>query len=367
MTRVVRILTRWLGILAGFVPSGVRSVWATIPAQLAVYILRRLVGILVAAAAIIAVGYVLMFYAPGPGPGAPAVLGAALGALAARHPRIYDGVMAMFQARYGYAHPLYNQVAQYVWHSLTFNFGTSYEHPGIPVLSQVSHALPITCELAVGALVLGLLVGVPLGVVGLKRNTRTDRLLASLSLSGQAIPSFLLAALLILFFGAVMPHILPVQGWGHTNQFVLPLFAVGVANIALVTRFTRSALIEAMRQDYMRTAEAKGVSYRHRVLKHGVKNALVALIPVVGPTFAYTLISTVWVENVFAIPGMGTLLAHAFLFEDTPVSVVAVYILAALVLLVNLCIDLARMVLDPRVRLGVPAPQGGQEIRDPSP
>ena len=218
-----------------------------------------------------------------------------------------------------------------------------------------------------GALVLGLLVGVPLGVVGLKRNTRTDRLLASLSLSGQAIPSFLLAALLILFFGAVMPHILPVQGWGHTNQFVLPLFAVGVANIALVTRFTRSALIEAMRQDYMRTAEAKGVSYRHRVLKHGVKNALVALIPVVGPTFAYTLISTVWVENVFAIPGMGTLLAHAFLFEDTPVSVVAVYILAALVLLVNLCIDLARMVLDPRVRLGVPAPQGGQEIRDPSP
>lgn len=120
MTRVVRILTRWLAILAGFVPSGVRSVWATIPAQLAVYILRRLVGILVAAAAIIAVGYVLMFYAPGPGPGAPAVLGAALGALAARHPRIYDGVMAMFQARYGYAHPLYNQVAQYVWHSLTF-------------------------------------------------------------------------------------------------------------------------------------------------------------------------------------------------------------------------------------------------------
>jgi peptide/nickel transport system permease protein len=204
----------------------------------------------------------------------------------------------------------------------------------------------------VGAILLGIVVGLPLGVLAaLKRNSWIDYLLTFASMIGQAIPSFVLAVFLVLLFGVVFPGIIPVNGWGKPEDAILPIISLGAANIGVVTRYMRNSLIETLRQDYIRTAEAKGVKYWHRVIKHGVRNSVTALVTVMGPAFAFTVVSTVWVENIFSIPGMGTLMANAFVYKDVPLSITSIYILSMLVLIVNLLVDLSYKAVDPRVRL----------------
>ena len=319
--------------------------------EIPAFIAKRLLSIFVTVSVILTVGYVLMYYSPGSFFNSSNISQAIAG-LAAENPRLYQQVMAEFDARYGLNQPLYEQVWKYVTHSLTFNFGTSFENPTTQIMTQLKTAFPISAELAFGAIFLGLIVGLPLGVAaGIKRNTLIDRIAVGISMVGQAIPAFVLAVFLVLIFGTVIPNVLPVNGWGAPADYVLPIVCLGAANIGVVTRYMRNGLIEVMRQDYMRTAEAKGVKYWHRVLKHGVRNSVVALITIIGPAFAFTVVSTVWVENVFSIPGMGTLMANAFVFKDVPLSVVSIYILAMMVLVVNMLVDIAYKLIDPRVHL----------------
>jgi peptide/nickel transport system permease protein len=142
-----------------------------------------------------------------------------------------------------------------------------------------------------------------------------------------------------------------VNGWGTIGEAVLPIVALAAGNVAIVTRYTRGSMVEALRQDYVRTAEAKGVARRRVVLRHALRNSLVALVTVVGPTFAFTVISTLWVEQIFSIPGMGSLLSQAFQDKDVPMSITSVYILSLLVMGMNLVVDMLYRFLDPRVKL----------------
>ncbi|GMA60389.1 hypothetical protein GCM10025859_08290 [Alicyclobacillus fastidiosus] len=241
---------------------------------------------------------------------------------------------------------------KYVWHSLTFNFGNSFENPSVTISSQLATALPISAVLAVGSVVLSIIVGIPLGVLAaLKRNTWIDSTLTTLSVAGQAIPSFVLAVLLVLLFGVWLPGVLPVNGWGTIGEAVLPIIALSAANIGVVTRYTRGSLIEGLRQEYIRTAQAKGVRYWPIVFRHAMRNSLTALITVIGPAFAFTVVSTVWVEQIFSIPGVGNLLSTAFSSKDVPLSITSVFILCLMVMGMNLIVDLLYGLLDPRVQL----------------
>jgi|SRR5579875_151436 len=315
------------------------------------FLVKRLVALVVTMSLVIAVGYVLMYYSPGTF-FSSANIAAALGQLRIEDPSLYNQYLHEFQSRYGLNQPLITQVARYVWHSLSFNFGNSFENPSVPIMSQLQKALPISALLAVGSIVLAVVVGVPLGVVAaLKRNTWVDSTLTTLSMVGQAVPAYVLGVILVLLFGVWFPGVLPVNGWGSVGQAVLPVVALSAGNVAVVTRYTRGSMVEALRQDYVRTAEAKGVRHRRVVMRHVLRNSLVALVTVIGPTFAFTIISTTWVEQIFSIPGLGSLLFQAFPDKDVPLAITSVYILCLLVMGMNLVVDLLYRVLDPRVKL----------------
>jgi peptide/nickel transport system permease protein len=315
------------------------------------YMVKRLFSILVTICVIVAVGYILMYLSPGSF-FSSATIASAMGSLAVENPRLYQQYIQQFEARYGLNKPLWEQVLHYVWHSITFNFGNSFTYPTVHIMTQLKVAFPISAELAFGAVLLGIIVGIPLGILAaLKRNTWVDSLLTTISMMGQAIPAFVSAVFMVLIFGVYFPNILPINGWGTPSQMVLPIIALGLGNIGVVTRYMRGSLIETMRQDFIRTAEAKGVPYWRRVMTHGVRNSLVALITAIGPAFGFTVVSTIWVENIFSIPGMGSLMATAFTNKDVPLAITDVFILALLILVTNFLVDIAYSILDPRVHL----------------
>lgn len=315
------------------------------------FLVKRIIGIIITISAVIAIGYTMMYYAPG-GFFNSSQIANALGALASQDPVAYKNVLKMFQERYGLNLPLWRQILQYIWHSLTFNFGNSFQNPDTSIISLLKSAFPISAELAFGSVIIAVVVGFPLGVLAaLKRNTWIDYVLTTLSMVGQAIPAFVSAVILVLFFGVWVQGILPVNGWGTFGDAVLPTVALSLGNIGVVTRYMRGSLIEVMRQDHIRTAQAKGVAFWPLVFKHGIRNALTAMITVIGPTFAFTVVGTVWVENIFSIPGLGSALATAFTNFDFPLAITSIFILSTLVMVTNLLVDLCYSIIDPRVKL----------------
>lgn len=319
--------------------------------QILKYLLKRLATIVATISALIAVSYTMMFYSPGNYFSASSII-AQLGPVGAEDPKVAQQYIHMFKARYGLNQPVWEQIAKYIWHAFTFNFGNSFENPSITIMSTLKVAFPISAELAVGAVILALLIGIPLGVVAaIKRNTWIDALLTTLSMSGQALPPYVLAVLLILVFGVWFQGVLPVDGWGNWRDAVLPVFSLAAGNIGVVTRYMRSSLIESMRQDYIRTAESKGVPRWQIIWKHGIRNSLTALITIIGPAFAFTVVGTIWVETIFSIPGLGSLMGPAFTADDYPLAITSVFLLSGMVMVMNLVVDLAYAALDPRVTL----------------
>ncbi|QDP94643.1 ABC transporter permease [Microlunatus elymi] len=315
------------------------------------FLTKRLVALVMTISAVLAVAYLLMYAAPGSFFNSTNI-GAGLGQLRLQNPALYQQYVDQFQSRYGLDQPLWQQVAKYVWHSLTFNFGTSFANPSVPIMQQLKSAFPISAVLALGSVFLAILIGIPLGVVAaLKRHTWIDSALTTLSVAGQAIPSYVLAVLLVLLFGVVVPGILPVNGWGTFGEAVLPIIALSAGSVGIITRYMRGSLIEGLRQDYVRTAEAKGVPRRRVVVRHAMRNSLTALITVIGPTFAFAVVSTVWVEQIFSIPGMGNLMGAAFPTKDVPLSITSVYILSLMVMGMNVVVDVLYRAFDPRVAL----------------
>lgn len=288
---------------------------------LVTFLAKRIAAMIVTMAALVAVAYLLMFASPG-------------GGSSTHQP------------------PLYQQTAMWVWRTLTLHFGTSFANPSVSIIHQLKTAFPISLILTVGSFTVAVLVGITLGALAaFHRNTWIDSTLTTVSLAGQAVPSYVIAVVLVLLFGVYAPGILPVNGWGHLGNIVLPIVALSVGNIGIITRYMRSSLIEVLRQDYVRTAEAKGLGPWRLIVHHGLRNSMAAVITVMAPTFAFTVVSTVWVEQVFSIPGMGNLLAQAFPTRDIPLSVTSVYVLGVLVMVANIVVDLLYRIFDPRVQL----------------
>jgi peptide/nickel transport system permease protein len=226
------------------------------------------------------------------------------------------------------------------------------QNPSLQIATQLKQALPISTLLAFGSVVLSVIIGVPLGIIAaLKRNTWIDYVVSTISLTGQAIPAFVLAVIMVLLFGVVFQGILPVTGWGHWRQAILPIICLSAANVGVVARYMRGSLIETMRSDFMRTAKAKGVKYWPMIFKHGVKNSLTAMITVIGPQFAFTVMGTIWVEQIFAIPALGQVMQTAFTSFDYPLAITSVFLLGSMIMIMNLLVDIIYAFIDPRVRL----------------
>lgn len=257
----------------------------------------------------------------------------------------------------GLDQPLHIQYWEWFARAVQGDLGVSLRSAR-PVLSEIGARLPLSAQLTVMTLFLAVIVGVPLGVfTAVRHNTRADSILRVVGLIGLSIPDFWLATMIILFASLYMPVIHigqyvpfwtdPVQ---NLKVMLPPTIAFGAGLIAIIMRFTRSAVLEVLRADYVRTARAKGLHERFVLGKHVLRNALVPVVTVVGFYAGYLLGGTVVIEEVFALPGMGRLALNAIAQRDYPMIQGVVLVVASLFVFVNLLVDVSYGILNPRIR-----------------
>ncbi len=255
--------------------------------------------------------------------------------------------------KYGLDQPLPNQFALYVWNAVRGDFGQSFTFRDRLVTDIIGEAWPKSAQLGVQAILLAVAISIPLGVISaLRQNTAVDYSSLLFATAGTSIPSFVLAIFAIYVF-AVGLHWLPASGWGGGNprNLVLPTVLLGIGASAILTRITRASMLEAIRQDYVRTARAKGLSEQVVVVSHILKNALIPVVTILGPATAAVITGTFFIEQIFAIPGLGRYFVNSILARDYPM-ILGVYLLYALVISVaNLTVDLLYGVLDPRIKV----------------
>jgi peptide/nickel transport system permease protein len=258
--------------------------------------------------------------------------------------------VAALRAQLGLDQPLLVQYGSYLADVARLDFGPSYRLSG-DALGLVVERLPATAELAVVALSLSLLVGIPLGIVAaLRVNTATDRIVSVFSLVSQSMPSFWLGIVLILVLSRTF-GLLPSAGTGSPAHMVLPAFTLALPFLAILVRLTRSGLLEVIHEGYVQTARAKGLPERVVIYPHAIRNALIPIVTVVGLQFGTLLGGTVIVETVFSWPGVGRLLVDSISHRDYGVVQAAVLVIATGFVLINLVVDVLYGYLDPRVRL----------------
>jgi len=219
-----------------------------------------------------------------------------------------------------------------------------------PVTTELIDFFPNTVELALASIIFALVVGIGLGILSaLKSNTWIDALSMILALIGVSMPTFWFGLLAIRFFAVEMP-LFPVAGRGTFSHLVLPAITLGLSSTGIIARMTRSALLEVLGQDYVRTARAKGGTPRSIVFKHALRNALVPVLTVGGLEFGSLLAGAVITETVFTWPGVGRMLVTSVLSRDYPVVQGTVLLIAVAFILVNLLVDLIYGLIDPRIR-----------------
>ena len=225
-------------------------------------------------------------------------------------------------------------------------------------MEELTRRLPVSLKLGLLALVFAVSIALPIGVLAaVRQDTLADYFARSLAILGLSVPGFWLATLVVVLPALWWNWSPPIQftefsvdPWAHVTQFVLPAFILGIASSAAIMRLTRATLLEVLRQDYVRTAWAKGARERSVVLKHGLKNAMIPVVTVLGIQVAQILGGTVIFESIFGLPGMGRFLFDAINQRDYPVIQGINLLIVSVIVLMNLMVDACYAVLDPRIR-----------------
>lgn len=256
---------------------------------------------------------------------------------------------AAFRRMYGLDQPLSVQYFRHVTRLVRGDFGVSFAYER-PAMDVVIERAPPTLELTLAAMMLGIALGIPSGVVAaLKCDRWLDRTVMGVVMLGQSMPTFWLGILMIRIF-AVNLTWLPVSGRGSLSHLVMPVLVLALYLGALLARITRSEMLEVLGQDYVRTARAKGLPERAVTLGHALRNALLPIVTLIGLQFGGLLGGAVVTETVFAWPGIGTLVFDSILKKDYPVVLASVVFVATGFILINLTLDLLYGYLDPRLR-----------------
>ncbi|MFF0227137.1 ABC transporter permease [Streptomyces sp. NPDC004629] len=256
---------------------------------------------------------------------------------------------SVLRAGLGLDRPLITQYLDFLWGLLHFDFGNSISY-NEPVGHVLAERLPATLQLAAAALVVTLVIALPAGIVAaMRRGRASDRGIMTGVLLGQSTPPFWVGILLILVF-AVGLHALPASGYGSFANLVLPAVTLSVYSVAVVARLLRSSLIDVLSSDHIRTARAKGFGPVKTVLTHGLRNASLPVVTVIGLEVGSLLGGAILTERVFSWPGVGQLTIEAISNRDFPLVQAAVLFFAATFVVVNLLVDLSYSLLDPRVR-----------------
>ena len=309
------------------------------------YIVRRILATVPVMAVVAIFVFALLYLSPGD----PA-------AIIAGDTATVDDIIRI-RAKLGLDQPFYVQFGSWVWRLLQGDLGISI-FTNLPVSKLIAQRLEPTVALTVCALVLSVLLAIPMGVLAAWKAGRwLDRVVMVFAVMGFSVPVFVLAYILIYVF-AISTDLLPVQGYvsitagigPFLSHIILPALAIGVINSALIARITRTSMLDVLAQDYIRTAQAKGLAEDKVLIGHALKNAAVPIATIIGIGVALLISGAVVTETVFAIPGLGRLTVDAILRRDYPIIQGIILIFSGAYVLINLLVDLSYTLLDPRIR-----------------
>jgi oligopeptide transport system permease protein len=273
--------------------------------------------------------------------------------------QLSDATIRQLNIKYGLDQPIWTQFGLYLWNVVHFDFGTSYQHPGQSVNQLILESWPYTVKLGAVSFLVIITVGISLGVVAaLRQNSFVDYAAVALATIGASVPNFVVGIVLIIILSNFLykftnaNFFLPTGGYPQDLQhMIMPVATLSFLPIAFLARLTRSATLDSLRQDYVRTAWAKGLRERLVVTKHVLKNSLIPVVTIAGPLFAALITGSVIVETVFQVPGIGRSYVQSIEARDYPMILGTTVLYAALVALLNLIVDVAYVFIDPRVRL----------------
>ncbi|CAK7060157.1 nickel ABC transporter permease [Tissierella sp.] len=241
------------------------------------------------------------------------------------------------------------QYFRFITKALTGDFGRSYSTKK-PVFDEVFARFPATLKLTVAAMIIAVIIGIPVGIISAtKQYSALDSISMIGALIGVSMPVFWLGLMLILVF-SVKLRVLPSSGSDTLLHLILPAFSLGVGSAAIITRMTRSSMLEVIRQDYIRTARSKGVAEKKVINKHALKNALIPVVTVIGLQFGGLLGGAVLTESVFSWPGLGRLMVDAIKQKDSPTVLASVVFISVTFSVVNLLVDMLYAFIDPRIK-----------------
>lgn len=247
--------------------------------------------------------------------------------------------------------PLPKQYLDYMWNAVRGDLGPSYQYRDRTVTGVIANNFPISMRLGLLGLGVALVIGVPLGIISaLKQNTVVDYFAMFFAISGVSVPAMTLGPLLIWIF-ALQLGILPVARWGSWQQAILPMITLGIGGSAILARLTRASMLQVIREDYIRTARAKGVPERMVTIRHALRNALIPVVTVLGPMVAGIVGGSMVVERIFAIPGMGQFYVNAVSARDYPMIMGMTLFYAVILVTANLIVDITYSWIDPRIRI----------------
>ncbi|MBI2957748.1 MAG: ABC transporter permease [Chloroflexi bacterium] len=297
---------------------------------------RRLLWLAVVLFAVALITFILMHLVPG-GPWD-------------RDKQLAPQIVENLNRRYGLDKPFYVQFASYIWNALRGDLGVSYMYQDRGVSQIILQGLPKTATLGVTAFVLAIAIGLPLGMAAaLRQNSAVDYASVMFSTIFASVPGFVLGIVLIIAF-AVTLHLLPTGGWGTAGQVIMPAFALAALPAAYISRVTRASMLDVMRQDFARTARAKGLSERVVLTRHILRNALIPVMTITGPELAGLVTGSFIIETLFSVPGVGRLFVQGVFQRDYGLIMGAVLFYAAVIAFVNLAVDILYAVVDPRIR-----------------
>jgi ABC-type dipeptide/oligopeptide/nickel transport system permease component len=263
-------------------------------------------------------------------------------------------VRAEMAKNYGLDKPLWQQYLIFLKNAVQGNFGVSYIYKTRTVADIVSDGLPVSLQLGTIAMAFGIIGGLTLGIIAaINRNGIMDYVCSFIAMLAISLPSFVMAVFAIIIFTFWL-HLLPTGGWSDTNPkfWILPALTLGLGPLAVIARYTRSSVVEAIGSDYVRTARAKGLHERRVVIVHVVKNALIPVITIIGPLFAAVATGSYFIESLFRVPGLGRFFVLSMTNRDYSVIMAVVLLYGAFLAVMNLVVDLLYAVVDPRIRFG---------------
>ncbi|WP_418580393.1 ABC transporter permease [Megasphaera sp.] len=302
---------------------------------MAIYLAKRLIGACIVLWAVITITFGLMHAIPG-GP-------------FTQEKKLPPAVMATVEARYHLDEPLWDQYVDYVRHAAVLDLGPSYKYPGKTVNDIIAETLPVSAELGLISLLLAIGAGILAGMAAAwYKNTWVDYGMMIGATLGVSVPSFILAAVLIQLFAFTWP-VLPAALWKGPAYVILPALALAAQPTAFIMRLTRSSLVDALGQDYIRTARSRGIGPWSLLYRHALRNPLLPVVSYIGPLAAALMTGSFIVETIFAIPGLGRHFVTSIYNRDYTVILGITIFYSFLIMMMNLLVDIIYPLLDPRI------------------